>query len=280
MSKLDVGTLETCGYVNVPYPAGLRAKVYDAISVWKDFCTLPNDTKRRISYSGDTNVSGVGYELKLDRGATKDLKEDFHLRMSERSFLTKEALKIGNVATTFVEKALELNELMVPVIQEFAGAVETYFAMPKFAQDVQEKHPRALIRFLHYFGDREPADEIAVPHVDKGGFTLHLYESHPGLEYLSYEGQWKPIAFSENETAIIPAMRLQYRSNNRLKATCHRVVANEGSSKDGRYSAVCFVDFAGTPYYDKVRAGRLQDRPAGFNYKMPFPEFTQLFTTL
>jgi isopenicillin N synthase-like dioxygenase len=277
MSTIDVSTLETRGYANVPYPIGLRAKVQEAVYAWKGFCALTNETKQLISYSGDKNVSGVGYELKLDQGATKDLKEDFHIRLTEQDFLDKEAKKVGLAATTFVDKAFELNVLVAPVIQEFAEAAESAFAMPDFVADVEEKHPRVLIRFLHYFGGRQSGDELAVPHVDKGGFTLHLYESHPGLEYLTKERTWSPMAFSGDETAIIPAMRLQYRAENRLKATCHRVVANEESARDGRFSVVCFVDFAKTPYYDKVRSGRLQDQLMGFNYNIPFTDFKKMF---
>lgn len=278
MAALDTRTLATRGYVNVPYPSGLRKEVLETVEAWKAFCALPHEIKQQISYSGDMNVSGVGYELKLVRGATNDLKEDFHIRLSERNFLVNEGLKIGEVATTFLEKAFNLNEHIVPVVESFAEAVEAEFYMPEFKADVQKKEQRMLIRFLHYFGDRHVGDEMAVPHVDKGGFTLHLYESHPGLEYLTHEHQWQPMIFTENETAVIPAMRTQYRTENRLKATYHRVVANKQTARDGRFSVVCFVDFDRTPYYDKARVGRLQDQPLAFNYTMPFDAFKELFT--
>ncbi len=280
MPKLDVSILETEGYAAVPYPVGLRVKVHEAVSAWRNFCDLPNDIKQRASYFGEQNtVSGIGYELQLLEGATKDLKEDFHLRLSSRDSLEEEARKIGDIATTFVEKGLELDELMMPVVEDFAGAVEEYFKMPNFLADVKAMSQKTVIRFLHYFGDRSIGDELAVPHVDKGGFTLHLYESHPGLEYFNKKRAWKPMVFSDAETAIIPAMRTQYRSHGQLKATCHRVIANKESSKEGRFSVVCFVNFIGTPYYDKVRGGRLPEKPIGFNYDMSFSEFAKLFTS-
>lgn len=274
---MDLSQLETRGYVNVLYPPGLRAEVRNAMRLWEEFCKLPNEVKIRFSYSGDRNVSGVGYELKLEKGSTKDLKEDFHVRNTEIAFLRAEAEKIGPTAEKFIDAAFELNAHIAPVIQEFAAQAETQFNLVDFTRDTAMQQPRALIRFLHYFGDRAVGDEMAVPHVDKGGFTLHLYESHPGLEYLSYERRWVPMAFSEHETAIIPAMRLQLRSQNTLKATCHRVVANEETARNGRFSAVCFVDFNKTPYYDKVKNGRLQDRDAGFNYAIPLSELAGLF---
>lgn len=120
-------------------------------------------------------------------------------------------------------------------------------------------------------------EEIASSHVDKSAFTLHLYESHPGLERLSYDGGWESMPVSEGETAIIPGMRLQYRSENRIKATCHRVVATETTAAVGRFSAVCFIHPKNTPEYDKASAGRLQEFGPGFNYTLPWNEFSRLF---
>jgi isopenicillin N synthase-like dioxygenase len=276
---MDIRTLETAGFVRIPYPPALRAGVLEAVAAWKSFCMLPNAAKQLISYSGDVNVSGVGYELKLEKGKTADLKEDFHLRVSERHLVEENVRKAGPEAVLFMEKALALAPLMEPVIFGFAEAAEREYGMAGFLADTRDRMPRALIRFLHYFGDRQPGDELAVAHVDKGGFTLHLHESHPGLQHLAFGNErWEPMDFGEGETAIIPAMRMQYRSENRLKATCHRVVANEETARIGRYSAVCFMDFANTPYYDKERRGRLQDQPPAFNYKMPFDEFKDFFT--
>lgn len=278
MSELDVTPLAAQGFVNVPYPSELRAGVQEAVAAWEKFCALPEEMKARINYSGDQNVSGVGYELKLELGNKKELKEDFHVRLTEREYLEKEAAKVGAAAQEFLEASFALNALVAPVIAEFAAAVEEKFAMPAFAADTQAKQPRALFRFLHYFGNRKAGDELALPHVDKGGFTLHLYESHPGLEHLTQSRTWEPMAFSTGETAIIPALRMQLRAENRLKATCHRVVANEETAKNGRFSAVCFMDFANTGYFDKARHGRQQDRALAFNYDMSFAEFASLFT--
>lgn len=275
---MDIRELETRGFVRAPYPADLRAAVAEAVSAWQAFCALPEDIKKRIRYSGDLNVSGVGYELKLERGEFNDLKEDFHIRQTERDFLAGEAAKVGLVAERFLASVEALSSYIDPLVSSFAERVEDAVGLDGFAADTREKMPRALFRFLHYFGDRAPGELLAVPHVDKGGFTLHLHESHPGLEHLTYDGVWEPMDFSTGETAIIPAMRMQYRSENRLKATCHRVVANEETARIGRFSAVCFMDFSHTPFYDKAKHGRLQNMPAGFNYRMPFAEFAKLFT--
>jgi isopenicillin N synthase-like dioxygenase len=275
---MNIESLRTEGFVRVAYPDDLRPAVLEAVEAWKKFCALSNPQKQRIAYSGDLNVSGVGYELKLEDGPTADLKEDFHLRLNQRHFIEDDVRAAGPIAVDFMEKAFSLHPLIQSTVFRFAAEVEKQFGLTGFLADTQERMPNALIRFLHYFPGRAPGEELARPHVDKGGFTLHLHESHPGLQHLSYKDKnWEPMDFSNGETAIIPAMRTQYRSQNDLRATCHRVVANEETSVEGRYSAVCFVDFSRTPYYDKKNAGRLQDKPVAFNYDMPFPEFARMF---
>ena len=282
--NIDLSNLGKPGYAKLTYLDLLRQGVRSATNAWRKFFALDEELKRLISYSGDVNVSGVGYELKLEPGSNNDLKEDFHLRTSKRDFLMKEVEKIGqedkeagHTAEEFVHAALFLNHLAEPVIQEFAAAAEEQFGIDGLLVDTIAKQPEALIRFLHYFGNRGDGDELAAQHVDKGGFTLHLFESDLGLEYLGHNRAWQPMEFELGEAAVIPGMRLQLRSRNQLKATCHRVIANAKTAVRGRCSAVIFVDFANTPYYNKEKFGRLQDQLAGFNYNMPLPEFEKLF---
>ncbi len=149
--------------------------------------------------------------------------------------------------------------------------------MTEFADDVAYSTPSLLLRFLHYFGDQTPGKEIASPHVDKGGFTLHLYESDKGVEQLTFDGQWVPVPVSHEQTVIFPALGLQYRLKNEVKAMCHKVVATPESAQHGRYSAVCFVDFRNNVPWDKEKYGRQQDMPLGFNYTMPWDEFKTHF---
>jgi len=266
------------GRAYVSYEPDLRAGVEEAVDAWKAFCLLPEELKLKFPYSSDAKVSGNGYELKKDLGSA-DLKEDFHLRVAVRDWLMESAEAVDPVVTPdFVEKALAVNELIAPLLREFGEAVEQKHGIPGFADDIMAKQPFWLLRFLHYFGDREPGDEIAAPHVDKGGFTLHLYESDRGVEQLTYaDKQWVPMPLSHDQTVIIPGMGLQNRSKGVLRATCHRVVATEESAKQGRYSAVCFFNFNNVRFYDKERFGRLQNWEPGAFYDMPFEEFDKLF---
>ena len=271
----DIIDLKTKGLVSVPYPDALRKGVEQAVASWKLFCTLPKEAKGKFLYG-----KGAGFELKEEKGTFKDLKEDFHVTLPELTRLMSIAGEIANPkAMQFITDADALVQLVKPALNEFAQSAEEAFAMPEFAKEVREDQIRLTLRFLHYFGDRPGIEEMANPHADKGGFTLHLYESDPGLQYLGWDRQWEEMPISEGETVIIPGMQLQLRSENKLKALCHRVMSNADTARRGRYSAVCFVSLNNTPAYNKSAKGRLQEFAPGFNYKMDFLEFSSLFVT-
>ncbi len=278
MYPLDVSKLLRSGHIYVEYPHTLRQRVCEASEDWRAFCALPDDLKSRFPYTNDVNVSGNGYELKRD-GKTGDLKEDFHLRVEAREWLLSNAQDISPVAVSFVKSALAIRDEMEVVIRAFVEAAECQFDMPNFAKDVLSRKDAWLLRFLHYFGECEVGESLAAPHVDKGGFTLHLQESCGGVEYLDYvERVWKPLPLTPRQTVIFPGMGSQHRSKCTVRALAHRVVATEESARDGRYSAVGFFDAAHGGYYNKEVYGRLQDHdPAAF-YDIPFPEFDTFFT--
>ena len=86
----------------------------------------------------------------------------------------------------------------------------------------------------------------------------------------------KIIIFIE-DMFIIPSAQLQVRSEGKLRAVTHRVVANQKTAVGGRYSAVCFIKLKDTPGYDKERWGRLQEMEPGFNYALSHEEFRKFF---
>jgi isopenicillin N synthase-like dioxygenase len=275
--ETKIENLETSGVVNMPYPPALRKAVERTMKAWKKVCELPEEVRTKFPYNSEDGI-GVGYELKKTHGSTLDIKEDFHFAQGSQDWLIKAGEVSGDEAIKeFVSSADGLVELMKPAVVSFAGNVERTFSVPGFSQEVAESSDQWVVRFLHYFGGAKEGEEIAKAHADKSGFTLHLYESHPGLQYLDKGHDWKEMKISSGETAIIPGMRGQYRSQGRLKATFHRVVATEETAKTGRYSAVAFIHLKNTPAYDKARAGRLQEFEPGFNYEMPFEEFKKLF---
>lgn len=275
----SIRKLQTEGKVYVEYPPELRTAVQKAMDSWIAFCNLPDEVKTRFPYEIDSRVSGNGYELKTEVGETLDRKEDFHLRLNAAENLVGHAHEIGTPEIeSFVRDALELPLLIAPILADFAKRVENEFNVPGFAEDVAYATPDLLLRFLHYFGDVAEGNEIASPHIDKGGFTMHLYESDGGVEQLMPNTrEWQALPVSHEETVIFPAFGLQHKMHNHVQALCHRVVATADSAVNGRFSAVCFVDFRNNKQYDKKNFGRLQDWPVGFNYDISWEDMDKLF---
>ncbi len=269
--------LKDDGFVSISYPPELRAAVLETVKSWKNFCALPNNIKTQFPYNPN-NGMGVGYELKTTPGLSHDLKEDLHVTTGMSDWLRQSAEQTGDpIITALISQAEYLINLMKPLVINFAKQVETEFSIKDFADEVENSQDAWFLRFLHFFGNRKAGDELATSHADKSGFTLHLYESDPGLQCLTMDLTWVNMPVSPGETVIIPGMRLQYRSGNILKALFHRVVATDATATAGRFSMVCFVHLSRTPEYDKKNAGRLQEFPPGFNYTMPFEEFKKLF---
>lgn len=273
--KINIEHLKDCGQVTLSYPSSLRQAVQEATDFWRVFCALPLEFKTRLPYSN--NSDGVGYELKNGVGNKADHKENLDITLSGKKWLEENIKDINPVALEFLKRATSLVSVMKPTVIEFARQLEKNFGLTGFVEEIENGEDVFFVRFIHYFGDRQLGDEIASAHVDQSGFTLHLYESAPGLQCLTFDKKWEDMPVSDGETVIIPSMQLQLRSEGELKALCHRVVATKDTAITGRYSAVCFVQLKNTPKYDKNTHGRLQEKEPGFNYEMANEEFAKLF---
>jgi isopenicillin N synthase-like dioxygenase len=267
--------LRDVGLVNVYYPNDLREAVEKAVTSWKDFCHLPKDEKCAFAFLEDTHGDGAGYELKEEKGSKKDLKENFHVTLFQYNRLAE----IANKKTfPFLSNAKELLDKMESLILHFAETVEKEYDVKGLMEEVRISKPYWILRYLHYFGDQASGKEIAAPHADKGGFTLHLFESDEGLEYYCIKTlSWKAMPVNEKQTVIIPAIQLQLRSEGELKALYHRVVATEKTARSGRFSMVCFIPFEHTPRYNKNLHGNMQTHEPGFNYTISHQEFANYF---
>lgn len=267
--------LKDFGYLTVDYPNPLREAVEHAVSSWKDFCHLSKEEKGAFSFLEDTHGDGAGYELKEEKGAKKDLKENFHVTLFQYERLSKVA---NNRTFPFLNDAKILLDRMEPLILQFAKDIAEQYGIDGLVEEVESSKPYWILRYLHYFGDQPEGCEIAAPHADKGGFTLHLYESDEGLQYYCITvRQWKPMPVAEKQTVIIPAMQLQLWSKGDLKALYHRVIATEATSRTGRFSMVCFIPFQSTPMYNKKTFGSMQMHETGFNYSISHQEFASFF---
>jgi isopenicillin N synthase-like dioxygenase len=277
---LDIRQLSQLGFVSVNYDSDTRKVVTEAMSSWRLFTKLPEEKKRLIT-EGD-RVNDFGYMRRQDKVGTADDKELFHAVGRNMEILKEKASKIDDPhVTDFIDKTDHLIEEVNGTVMQFAREVEKRHGLEHFAGRVDISSPNWTFRYLHYF----PGSSIlAHPHVDRGGFTLHLYESEEGGQYLdSFSKLWIPWPINGDQTIIFPSMGLQHRSQGRIKALCHRVLPSFAPDREGRYALVAFIDFRHTHRYndDTANGGRrLQEFEPGFNYDMPFAEFDKLFVSV
>ena len=274
--KTNITDLQSKGFVVLSYPTDLRKAVTETVEAWKKFCALPVEIKKGLPYSN--NADGVGYELKDGAGPKGDVKENLDVTLGGKEWLTENAEKIQDpIALDFIRKSTRLVSIMKPIILDFARQAEKAFGLKDFVKEVNESEDAFFVRFIHYMGGSKEGEEIANAHADQSGFTLHIFESDAGLQCMTFEKKWIDMPVSNGKTVIIPSMQMQLRSESKLKALCHRVVATAETAHTGRYSAVCFVQLKKTPKYDKDRCGRLQEKEPGFNYTLSKEEFRTFF---
>lgn len=88
--------------------------------------------------------------------------------------------------------------------------------------------------------DAHPASVRAAAHEDINLITLLSGATSDGLELLTREGKWMPIAAKHDEIVVDSGDMLQNVTNGLFRAQTHRVV-NPAQSHEERFSMPCFV---------------------------------------
>jgi isopenicillin N synthase-like dioxygenase len=144
-------------------------------------------------------------------------------------------------ATTAYYAAMEaMATRLVPIVAVALDLPPDYFA-EAFAQ------PNCTIRLIHYPPHPDPEDNEFgfAPHTDNNFLTFLAQSALPGLEVRTGEGEWiRPPAVPGTFVVNTGAMLARY-SNNRFRATPHRVINHNRTS---RYAIPFFVG----PNHDSV----------------------------
>jgi len=120
----------------------------------------------------------------------------------------------------------EMTVRLVPVVALALGLPADYFAAA-FAE------PNCTIRLIHYPPHPQPEDNEFgfAPHTDNNFITFLAQSELPGLEVRTAEGEWiRPPAVPGTFVVNTGAMLARY-SNDRFKATPHRVVNRNDRSR-------------------------------------------------
>ena len=143
---------------------------------------------------------------------------------------------------------------------------------------IEKSKDQLVIRFLHYF-PLEPGQKTlaADPHIDKGLFTIHLWEDLPGLQ-LKWNDMWFSVEPKDDHVLFYPGLIGQYHTKCGVIAMCHQVVTSPETEAKGRYAIVMFVD-GGNKKSDKAKKGPTQGNfNNGQNYTMSVEQINEFLT--
>lgn len=221
----------------------------DALS--KDLFALPEEVKCQYAVPGIGGARGyTPFGIETAKDATDhDLKEFWQIGRTLAEGHRFSDVMPPNVwpaeVPGFRETFEGLFQALDGVGQRILSAIARYLGLnPDFFDDTVADG-NSVLRLLHY--PPVPADAAGVraaAHEDINTITLLLGAEEAGLELLTREGRWIPVAPDEGELVVNIGDMLQRLTNHALPSTSHRVV-NPPAERRGkaRYSMPFFLHF-------------------------------------
>lgn len=223
---------------------------------WREFCRLPLETKQLFEFLNHQKDADPGYRHRSKAGGRED-KEYFHIYPNTFDLIEKDGnadlVRSSLALQDFFEYATNVQR----VAHDFAIQIgrEMGKDLPELLKLIEGGELRSVLRLLHYTNDVH-TDVIAAQHFDRSLYTLHLYESGPGLQFLNWDMQWQDAPIDIGKTVIFNGYRMEQLTQGRLQKTWHRVIRRE-NVKD-RVSMVLFVwSNAVTSYDEQARSQEL-----------------------
>jgi isopenicillin N synthase-like dioxygenase len=236
----DTGFLVVEGHgISPELPAGVFA-------VAAEFFARPEAEKLRYKI-GELNIGYLPFggqtvrHSPVNRNTRPNFSESFYIsrdRSPDHPDIVNRKRLIGlnrwpaempqfRTATMAYYAAMEaMTTRLVPLFATALGLPDAYFA-EAFAE------PNCTIRLIHYPPQPDPGDNEFgfAPHTDNNFITFLAQSALPGLEVRTEEGEWiRPPAIPGTFVVNTGAMLARY-SNDRFKATPHRVINRNDRSR-------------------------------------------------
>jgi len=150
--------------------------------------------------------------------------------------------EVESFRDTFTELYAALDRTGLKILR----AIARYLAIDEdyFVDTVRDGN--SVLRLLHYPPiEGEPGSHVrAGAHEDINTITLLLGAEEAGLELLTKDGRWIPVAPKPGELVVNIGDMLQRLTNGRLRSTSHRVVNPPPERRrHSRYSMPFFLHF-------------------------------------
>ena len=230
--------------VRIPFPV-LRPDFNKAIDHFVHFLSLPMEKKREIFFKARQDERGaeVGYVRYLRDYGHTDNREYFHYHhLAEERFSNlrtdipelDELLK--SMKFIYGETVKSLEEILVTLDKHFPGIHRNFFTEENGRGDF-------YLRFLKY-DYAKPGEFLAKGHYDRGGCTLALAESAPGLRMGIDDEHMKEVEHLEGEALFMPALKFSTLTSNDFPPTWHDVVQKGDDTYNGEIARWAIVFFA------------------------------------
>jgi isopenicillin N synthase-like dioxygenase len=218
----------------------------------KAFFALPEDAKRKYHLTGGGGARGyTPFGIETAKGAqAHDLKEFWHVGRELppghpfRDHMPDNVWpeEVESFRDTFRQLYAAFDSAGLKILK----AIARYLKIDEdyFTDTVRDGN--SVLRLLHYPPiDGEPGSHVrAGAHEDINTITLLLGADEAGLELLTKDGRWIPVAPRAGELVVNIGDMLQRLTNGVLRSTSHRVV-NPPPERRGRsrYSMPFFLHF-------------------------------------
>jgi isopenicillin N synthase-like dioxygenase len=218
----------------------------------REFFALPEEVKRKYHVAGGGGARGyTPFGIETAKGATAhDLKEFWHVgrdlpaghpfrdHMPDNLWPSE----VPGFKDTFQQLYATFDRTGLKILR----AIARYLDIDEdyFVDTVRDGN--SVMRLLHYPPIQgEPGSNVrAGAHEDINTITLLLGAEEAGLELLTKDGRWLPVAPNPGELVVNIGDMLQRLTNGRLRSTTHRVT-NPPPERRGnsRYSMPFFLHF-------------------------------------
>ena len=218
----------------------------------KEFFALPEEVKRKYFIEGQSGQRGyTPFGIETAKGLkAHDLKEFWHVGRDLPPGHKYESSMLPNV---WPEEVQSFKDTFQQLYKEFDQAgLKVLRAIARFLKVDEDyftdtvKDGNSVMRLLHYPAQTEPTGEHirAGAHEDINTITLLLGAEEAGLELMTRDGRWIPVASRHGELVINIGDMLQRLTNGLLRSTTHRVVnPSPDRASHARYSMPYFLHF-------------------------------------
>ncbi len=217
----------------------------------RDFFALPEPIKRSYHIPGTGGARGYtpfGIE-RAKNSDQKDLKEFWHMGQDLPAGHAFENIMPANVwpteITAFEPCFQSLFAAFENMGREILSAIARYLSLDSNFFEDGITNGNSILRLIHYPPvPAETSSVRAAAHEDINSITLLLGAEEAGLQLLSRDGTWIPVAPPPGALVVNIGDMLQRLTNHQLPSTTHRVV-NPPPERRGhaRYSMPFFLHF-------------------------------------